>query len=77
VTYTRSEDSLGTIYKDLKISGDGITIKNGTVRGDVVITSNSKDVTLRNITIRGSLKLPASKRITLDDVIVEKETIIQ
>lgn len=77
VTYTRSEDSLGTIYKDLKVSGDGITIKNGTVRGDVVITSNSKDVTLRNITIRGSLKLPASKRITLDDVIVEKETIIQ
>lgn len=56
VTYTRSEDSLGTIYKDLKISGDGITIKNGTVRGDVVITSNSKDVTLRNITIRRFLK---------------------
>lgn len=77
VTYTRSEDSLGTIYKDLKISGDDITIKNGTVRGNVVITSNSKDVTLRNITIRGSLKLPASKRITLDDVVVEKETIIQ
>ncbi|MEZ2657694.1 S-layer homology domain-containing protein [Aneurinibacillus aneurinilyticus] len=77
VTYTKSEDSLGTIYKDVRISGSNITIKNGTIKGNVLITSGSKDVTLRNVRIEGSLTMTASNSTTLDYVTVTGQTILQ
>lgn len=77
VTYTQSVSSLGTINDNVRISGSHLTIKNGTIKGNVFITSSSRNVTLENVTIEGTLTMTADNKTTLDGVTVKGKTILQ
>ncbi len=57
-------------FNDITINSGGVTLKNKTVLGDLIVSSKvgNGEVTLENIVVRGDITVKGGGKITLKDV---------